>query len=342
MQVYWRQQSGDLTTVAQEAQRAEALGFDGFSSHEDSHDGFLPLVVATKATQRIKLETRAAIAFPRSPTAVAYISWDIQDYSQGRFKLGLATQSKAHVEQRLATQFSPVNPRIREYIQALFSIWDCWHNGTDLNFQGEYYNVTFMPQAFRPGPFRYGRPPLYLGAANPRNIRLAGELADGLLIQTFNSRKYIEEIAIANLEEGARRSARSRKDLKINSGGTIATGGNKEELKRVKEQARRNVAFYASYSNAYRQVFRVHGWGDKHEYLRQLFQERPLEEIAKEITDDMLEAFAVIGEYDEIGTKTKERYGGLVDEVCFTFLTPPLARKDEDELLNRFVRDLKS
>ena len=342
MEIYWRQQSGDLKTVAQEARRAEALGFDGFSSHEDSHDGFFPLVVAARATRQVKLETRAAIAFPRSPTVTAHLAWDLQDYSQGRFKLGLATQAKAHVEHRLASQFSPVNPRIREYIQALFTIWDCWQNDTTPSFQGEYYNVTLMPQTFRPGPFRYGRPLLYFGAANPRNIRLAGEMADGFLIQTFNSRKYIAEVAIPNLEEGARRSGRSRRYLKINSGGTIATAGNNEQLKRVKEQARRNVAFYASYSNAYRQVFNVHGWSDKHEYLRQIFLERSLEEIAKEITDDMLEAFAVIGEYDEIGAKVKERYEGLVDELCLTVLRPSLSHKAEDELLRRFIMDLKS
>ena len=49
-----------------------------------------------------------------------------------------------------------------------------------------------------------------------------------------------------------------------------------------------------------------------------------------------------VGEPDELGPKAKERYGGLVDEVCFTFLRPSLDRKADDEFLGRFVRDLKS
>ena len=341
MQVYFRQESADLRAVAQEAQRAEALGFDGFSAPELNHDAFLPLVVAAGVTQRLMLETRAAVAFPRSPTVTAYLSWDLQDYSNGRFKLGLVTQSKAQVEQRFASPYSPVTPRIREYIRALLAIWDSWQKGVTTDFQGEYYTITLMPPAFRPGPLKYGRPLIFLGSSNPHNTRLAGEIADGFQVQTFNSPKYITEVVFPNLEEGAHRAGRSRKDLKVTSGGIIATGRNSEELQEARERARRTIAFYASYSDAYREVFRVHGWSDEHKNFRQLGQERPVEEIAKEVTEEMLEAFAVVGDYAEIGAKARERFDGLVDEVCFTFFRPRLDPGVEDALLTEFLRDLK-
>ncbi|MCZ6788612.1 MAG: TIGR03617 family F420-dependent LLM class oxidoreductase [Chloroflexi bacterium] len=342
MQVYFRQESADLRVAAQEAQRAEALGFDGFSSYDLNHDAFIPLAVAAGVTERIKLETRAAVAFPRSPVVTAYMAWDLQDYSQGRLKLGFVAQAKEHVEKRFATAYSPVTPRLREYIQTLRAVWDSWQNGTPTNLQGDYYSVTLMPPAFHPGPFKHGRPPVHLGSSSPNNTRLAGEIADGFQIQTFNSARYIEEVVFPNLEEGARRVGRSRKDLEITSGGTVATGRNKEEMEQARTRARQVVAFYGSYSDNYREVFRVHGWLDKFKQLRQLAREKSVPEFAHEITDEMLETFAIVGEPDEIGPKAKERYGGLVDEVCFTFLRPPLDRKADDELLGRFVRDLKS
>ena len=342
MQVYFRQESLDLREVAQEAQRAEALGFDGFSSYDQNHDAFIPLVVAAGVTQRIALETRAAVAFPRSPVVTAYMSWDLQDYSQGRFKLGIVAQAKEHVEKRFATAYSPVTPRMREYIQTISTVWDSWQNGTTTNLQGDYYSVTLMPPAFQPGPFKHGRPPIHLGSSSPNNTRLAGEIADGFQVQTFNSAKYITEVVFPNLEEGTRRVGRSRSDLEITSGGTVATGRNKEEMEQARTRARQVVAFYGSYSDNYREVFRVHGWLDEFKKLRQLAREKPVTEFAHEVTDEMLETFAIVGEPDEIGPKARERYGGLVDEVCFTFLRPPLDRKADDDLLGRFVRDLKS
>ncbi len=342
MQVYFRQENHDLRVAAQEAQRAEALGFDGFASYDLNHDAFISLAVAAGVTERITLETRAALAFPRSPVVTAYMSWDLQDYSQGRLKLGIVAQGKEHIEKRFATAYSPVTPRMREYIQTLRAVWDSWQNGTSTNLQGDYYSVTLMPPAFHPGPFKHGRPPVHLGSSGPNNTRLAGEIADGFQIQTFNSARYIKEVVFPNLEAGARRVGRSRKELEITSGGTVATGRNKEEMEQARTRARQVIAFYGSYSDNYKEVFRVHGWLDKFKQLRQLAREKPVPEFAHEITDEMLETFAIVGEPDELGPKAKERYGGLVDEVCFTFLRPSLDRKADDEFLGRFVRDLKS
>ena len=341
MQVYHRLESSDLGVVAEEARRAESLGFDGISSYDLNHDPFLPLLIAAGATNRVSLETRAAIAFPRSPTVAAYISWDLQEYSRGRFKLGLATQSRAQVERRFAASWGSQTLQFREYVQALHAVWDCWETGLAPDFRGEHYTVTLMPPNFRPGPFRYGRPPVYMGAANPNNCRLAGEIADGFMVQTLNSPRFISQVVLPSLEEGARRAGRSRKDIKINSGGTLVTAGNKQELRDMRERARLSVAFYASYSGGYREVFRVHGWEERHRYLRQRGRESPVAEFASEVTDDMLEAFAVVGEYDEIGLMARERYDGLIDEACFSILKPPIGRRNEDDLLRRLIRDLK-
>jgi alkanesulfonate monooxygenase SsuD/methylene tetrahydromethanopterin reductase-like flavin-dependent oxidoreductase (luciferase family) len=85
-------EGGYLRSAGDAARAAESLGFAGLWSSQTRHDAFLPLALAADATERIKLGTSVAIAFSRSPMAVAQIAWDLQDLSGGRFILGLGTQ----------------------------------------------------------------------------------------------------------------------------------------------------------------------------------------------------------------------------------------------------------
>ncbi len=92
----------DLQQMPAITQAIEALGFDGIWTAETAHNPFLPLTFAAEHSQRLLLGTGIAVAFPRSPTVLAHIAWDLQRYSQGRFVLGLGTQVKAHIVLRLA------------------------------------------------------------------------------------------------------------------------------------------------------------------------------------------------------------------------------------------------
>ena len=89
MKVEYTLASKTLEGVIAEAKRAEALGYDGVSSGETSHDPFFRLVLAGEHTSRLTLCTSVLIAFPRSPMVVAYEAWDVQEFTKGRLLLGL-------------------------------------------------------------------------------------------------------------------------------------------------------------------------------------------------------------------------------------------------------------
>ncbi len=110
MRVFYRLGSKSLSAVAAEAAWAESMGYDGLSSNETAHDPFLPLALAASSTSRVTLETRVAIAFPRSPTVAAHSSRDLQDLSKGRFRLGLGTQVKGHIESRFTSHLESPGP----------------------------------------------------------------------------------------------------------------------------------------------------------------------------------------------------------------------------------------
>ena len=128
MRVTYRLATNTLASVAAEAAWAENMGYDSMSSNETAHDSFLPLALAATSTTRVKLETRVAIAFPRSPMITAYLARDLHDLSNGRFRLGLGTQVKGHIQRRFSTNWEAPGPRLREYVRSVKAIWNTWQS----------------------------------------------------------------------------------------------------------------------------------------------------------------------------------------------------------------------
>src|SRR5574338_1356404 len=129
----------DLKTLPEYARKVEAMGYDCLWSSETQHDPYLPLAVAATSTSRIKLGMNIATVFSRSLMITAHTAWDLQKASRGRFTLGLGTQVKAHNERRFSVTFESPGPKMAEAIRAIRAIWDCWQNGTRLNFKGQCY-----------------------------------------------------------------------------------------------------------------------------------------------------------------------------------------------------------
>ena len=337
MKVIYHLNSQDRRALPSEAAWAEAMGYDGVAANETSHDPFIALTLAATATSRVALETHVAIAFPRSPMVVAYTARDLQDLSGGRFRLGLGTQVKGHIERRFSTTWEAPGPRLREYIQALRSIWSAWDTGQRLNFSGDYYQFSLMTPFFSPGPGQHGQPAIANAAVNPYNCRVAGEVSDGLVLHTFTSEKYVSEVVRPNVVAGAEKAGRSPDAVAINGGGFVVTGPNKAAIKEADRDARRRIAFYAS-TRTYLQVLECHGFQEVGQQLHRMSLEGQWEAMGDLIGDEMLNAFAVVGEYDEIAPQLLDRYGGLVDEVGLTIAT---AGDTDERQLQRIIRTLQ-
>ena len=338
MKVVYSLKSRDLNAVAAEAAWAESAGYDGVSTNETAHDSFLPLAVAATSTSRVTLETHVAIAFPRSPMVVAYTARDLHDGSGGRFRLGLGTQVKGHIERRFSTRWTgSAGSRLREYVQSLRAIWNCWDTGSNLEYDGDFYQFSLMTPFFSPGPSEYNPPEVYTAAVNGYNCLVAGEVGDGLMLHSLTSPEYIRQVVQPNVAEGARRAGRNPEDVNIVGGGFIVTGPNQEAIREQAEVTRRRISFYSS-TRTYFPVLECHGFEDIGKELHRLSREGKWDEMPGLVPDEMLHAFATIGEYDEIAGKFREKYGDLVDEMHFSFDAPTDA---EQVQLQRIVRDLQ-
>ncbi len=323
--------------AAEAAREVEALGYDVVQHPDLKHHPFLPCALAAQATETIGIATNVAIAFARSPMDTAMAAWDIQELSGGRFTLGLGTQVKAHIVRRFSGTWGPPAARMREYVQALRTIWDCFQNGTKLAFRGEHYNLSLMIPYFNPGPMEHPNIPVYVAAVGPLMSRVAGEVCDGLTWHTFHTVKYLREVVVANARAGAEKAGRDPDSLQFVGSCYYVTGDNDEELERGRQEQRKNIAFYAS-TPAYHGVLATHGWNDVGEKLHLMSREGKWDEMGGEITDEMLDEFVVTAPYDKIAGAIKARYGSFA--TGFNFSSRVSTGKDRDAIA-AIVRDLK-
>ena len=306
----------DLNQAAADAKAAEAAGYDAVWGAETSHDPFLPLALAAEHTQRVQIGTSIAVAFARSPMTTANSAWDLNAYSHGRFMLGLGSQIKPHIEKRFSMPWSHPAPRMKEFISAMRAIWASWQDGTKLDFRGDFYSHTLMTPFFNPGPNPYGPPKVLLAAVGEGMTRVAGEVADGMLIHGFSTERYIREVTLPTLDAGLDVSGRKRSDFQLSYPLFVVTGNNEEEMAAASTGTRKQIAFYGS-TPAYRPVLDVHGWGDLQPELNALSKQGKWDEMGTLIDDDVLDAFAVVGTPDRIPALILQRVGDIVDRVSF-------------------------
>ena len=313
-----------LSNAGRQGQRFESLGYHGVIASEASHDPFFPLLLAAQGTQHIELITSIAVAFARTPMTLASIGHDLNSYSKGRLILGVGSQSQPNITKRFSMPWSQPVARMREFILAMRAIWDCWHHGTRLSFEGDFYTHTRMLPPFTPLDIEYGAPRVFLAAVGPSMTEVAAEVADGIVVHEFTTRKYLTEVTLPAIERGLKASGRSKDDFEIAYSGSVVTGNTQEEFDAIKQSMRARIAYFAS-TPSYAKVLELHGWGDLQPELHRLLALGKWHEMGALITDEILAEFAVVAEIDDVAEKLLDRWDGLVDRLNGTLP----ARDDE-------------
>ena len=311
----------DLKAVGAAAQMAEATGFSGISTQENRQDPFLPLAVAAAHTEDLELRTSIAIAFARSPMVAANMSWDLQRASNGKFTLGLGSQVKGHNVRRFSVPWSAPAPRMREYVQSIRAIWDCWKNGTPLDYQGEHYQFSLMTPNFTPEPLNGELPKIQIAAVGPAMMKVAAEECDGVMLHAFCTRKYLDEVILPKLQKGLDAKDKARSDFEISGGGFIVTGKDDEAVNKMFEWVRMRVGFYGS-TPSYWPVFEAHGWQDLGQKLNDMSKKGQWQDMTREISDDVVREFCAVGRFDEIEKEISRRFAGPIDVISMPSDTP--------------------
>jgi probable F420-dependent oxidoreductase len=310
--------SFDPSHAARSAKEAEAAGYDGAWTAETSHDPFLACLLAAEHTEKLEIGTGIAVAFARSPMTTAQTANDLQLFSEGRFLLGLGSQIKPHIEKRFSMPWSKPAARMREYVSAMRAIWASWHEGTKLDFRGDFYSHTLMTPFFNPGPNPHGTPKVFLAGVGELMTEVAGEVCDGFICHAFTTERYFREVTLPALERGRAKAGKTMEGFEISGPSFVVSGVTEEEMARVAQGTREQIAFYGS-TPAYQGVLDMHGWGDLHTELNALSKQGKWKEMGELIDDEVLHTFAVVGEPEEIAPQLLARYGDAVDRMSFYF-----------------------
>jgi probable F420-dependent oxidoreductase len=145
---------------------------------------------------------------------------------------------------------------------------------------------------------------------------VAGEVADGILLHGFTTERYVREVTLPALERGWSRAGKARAEFEITGPMFVVTGTDEEDLARARAATKQQIAFYGS-TPAYRGVLELHGWGDLQDELNLLSKQGEWVKMGELVDDDVLDAFAVVGEPEAIPGLMLGRYGDLLDRVSF-------------------------
>ena len=296
--------------VAQLARDTEGAGFSGMLFTETSQTPWMSIAAAATAAPTLEFTTGIAVAFVRSPMVAAGLAWELAQNTQGRYRLGLGSQVKAHVERRYGTAFDPPGPRMKDYLLAVKACLAAFRGDAPLAHDGPYYKLSLLPPAWAPPRHEFGDIKVDVSAVGPWMCRMAGEVADGIHVHPFHSMPYLHNRLLPAVAEGAAAAGRAPEDVDLIIPVFAIPGDSPEERAPLIDRARFQIAFYGSTRN-YAFQFDDLGFEGTSALLNEKLKAGDLAGMAAAITDEMLEHFAVMTTWDEMADALLARYRGV-------------------------------
>jgi alkanesulfonate monooxygenase SsuD/methylene tetrahydromethanopterin reductase-like flavin-dependent oxidoreductase (luciferase family) len=188
-----------LETALQRVAHAESLGYEStYVTHVAARDSLAVLMAYASRTERIRLGTGVLPIYSRTPVATAQTAATIDEFSGGRMVLGLGVSHQVVVEGWYGDRIGRPVREMREYVAAVRAIL----RGEDPP-QGERFRTSFRFAGLDPRP----ELPIYVAALSPAMLRLAGEIADGVMLWLCNP-DYVRDVAIPEARAGRERAGK--------------------------------------------------------------------------------------------------------------------------------------
>jgi F420-dependent oxidoreductase-like protein len=283
-------------------QQAEALGYDTVWTAETyGADALTPLAFIAAHTKKIKLGTSIAHIDSRTPANLAMCAQTIDSMAGGgRMVLGLGLSGPQIVEGWLGRPWGKPNHRLRDTVAILRKIW----NREYVEHHGKEIELPYRG----PGSVGLGKPlknimhpaapiPIFIGSGTPMNVRLAGEIADGLLGLHLIPRMVKPTIKL--LEEGLakRTDGKTLKDFEVK--GTVGLRIT-DDVQAALNAEKKHIALYAGGMGAKDMNFHkdsmiARGYGEAAARVQELFLAGRPEEAQAAVPDEYVDEEYLVG-----------------------------------------------
>lgn len=289
------------------AQVADQLGYDSLWLGETwGYELFTSMADIIQHTEQIKVGAGIANVFTRSAALIAMSAATVDELSGGRVLLGLGSSGNIVIERLHGIPFERPLTRIREYVEIINTLM----RGERLHHSGDIFELQ---QGFRlrMNPIR-DRIPIYVASITPKSLRQSGAIADGILPIYWPGHKYRwlrEQLDEASIEAG-----RPAGSVKIAPYITTALIESPDERERLRLEARRPVAFYIGrMGRFYAEHLERHGYVEEVAAVRKGWEDGH-DEAAGAVSDELLDATALVGTADEIAGRLREWTSNGLDQ----------------------------
>ena len=296
------QQTIGLATLAEER------GYETFWVPEGGANALVQLTAIATATSRIKLGTGILPIFSRTPTLLAMSAGGLDAISRQRFILGLGVGHQGSVEKGHGIPFRRPMTRIRETVEIVRRLL----RGENVTYDGRVFNLQDSGLSFTPV-----RPdvPIYLAALGPKMIEMAGETADGVLLN-WASPSYLEQ-AREHIRRGAERAGRNPEDIDVACYLRTAVV---DDLERVKPELQGQIARYFRMPY-YRDYFRQMGFEEETAIVSEALTRGDTAAAAAAISDEMQGELGIFGTAEQCRQRIEHlRSLGLKQPVVAPFM----------------------
>ena len=294
----------DHLAMAQEADRlgygvvwaAEAYGSDTVSM----------LAWIAGQTERIDLGAAVMQIPARTPAMTAMTAATLDTLSGGRFRLGLGVSGPQVSEGWYGVRFAKPLARTREYVDVVRLAL----SRQPVSYQGEHYELPLpggAGKAIRLG-FRPTRTdlPIYLAAVGPKNLELAGEIADGWLAVFFAPDAAGEHLR--HIEAGRARSGRDLTGFDVVASVPVVLG---DDLSACADLIRPYAALYVGgmgsrEQNFYNALAVRMGYADEAKLVQDLYLSRRPDEAAAAVPQELIERTSIIGTKENVIERLRE------------------------------------
>jgi 5,10-methylenetetrahydromethanopterin reductase len=314
------------------ARMAEAAGFESMCWGEGPSDvdPFQVLSVLSTQTQKMRLGTGIA-SWSRTPVNMAAAAATLDQISGGRAWLGLGTMPKDWNRRWHGIDAARMVLRMREYIDAIRMVWTS--HAQPVSYSGSIFSVenykrrTGAPQ---------GQIPIYLAATMPQMIRLAGEIADGVILHNIHTLPYLHEVALPALAQGAERAGRSIEQLDVMQSVLCSVSPDRREALHWAK-----VAIGSHLVHPYVQAaFDVAGFAKERDLAIERVVAGDTEGAADVMPDEMASVVAVAGTPDDCRQQI-QRYADTANVALLTGVTqnvpPGFHRENVTRMLETFA-----
>jgi probable F420-dependent oxidoreductase len=266
------------------AREAEARGYHtAWLGEVSGYDAIVMSTVVATHTERLVVANGVLPVQTRTPVILGMATASLNHLAPGRFALGLGLSSKTIVEQWHGLSFSPALGQIREAVEIVRKV----AGGERVNHEGKFYRVRNFRST---GPVPTAPVRVYLAALGPEMLELAGEVADGVLLNWIPPEAV--PVSIAHLEAGARRAGRTLENFEIASFvRTCVT----DDVAAARETLARDITGYATV-DVYASFFRTAGYPDEVAAVGAAWGAGDRAGAVKRVSPRMLDGLGVVGD----------------------------------------------